>query len=65
MLATLHDALLLLGNFDHRLLEIVGLSLRVSLSALLIGALLGLPFGAWLAVADFPGRGAVMSRSMR
>ena len=60
MLATLHDALSLLGHFDHRLLDIVGLSLRVSLSALVIGALVGLPFGAWLAVADFPGRGAVI-----
>jgi len=59
MTATLFDALALLGSFDHRLFEIVALSLRVSLSALLIGALLGLPFGAWLAVADFPGRGAV------
>jgi len=59
MLATLSDALLLLGNFDHRLLEIVGLSLRVSLSALLIGTVLGLPLGALLAVANFPGRGAV------
>ena len=60
MTATLLDALALLGNFDHRLLEIVGLSLRVSLSALVIGALLGLPLGAWLAVADFRGRGALI-----
>ena len=60
MLATLSDALLLLGCFDHRLLEIVGLSLRVSLSALLVGALLGLPLGAWLAVAGFRGRGALI-----
>jgi tungstate transport system permease protein len=59
MLATLSDALVLLVNFDHRLLEIVGLSLRVSLSALLIGILLGLPLGALLAVSNFPGRGAV------
>lgn len=57
MLITLIDALSLLGHFDQRLLEIVGLSLRVSLSALLIGALMGLPMGAWLAVARFPGRG--------
>ena len=56
MLATLLDALQLLGSFDQRLLDIVGLSLRVSLSALAIGALLGLPLGAWLAVARFPGR---------
>ncbi len=60
MIATLLDALSLLGHFDHRLLEIVGLSLRVSLSALAIGALLGLPLGAWLAVADFRGRGALI-----
>ena len=60
MTATLLDALALLGNFDHRLLDIVGLSLRVSLSALAIGALLGLPLGAWLAVADFRGRGALI-----
>ena len=57
MFSTLADAFLLLGSLDHRLLEIVGLSLRVSLSALLIGALIGLPLGAWLAVASFPGRG--------
>jgi tungstate transport system permease protein len=60
MTATLIDALALLGSFDHRLLEIVGLSLRVSLTALLVGALLGLPLGAWLAVADFRGRGALI-----
>ena len=57
MFSTLADAFLLLGSLDHRLLEIVGLSLRVSLSALLIGALIGLPLGAWLAVASFSGRG--------
>lgn len=60
MTATLLDALSLLGNFDQRLFEIVGLSLRVSLSALAIGALVGLPLGAWLAVASFPGRGALI-----
>lgn len=60
MTATLLDALALLAGFDHRLLEIVGLSLRVSLTALAIGALLGLPLGAWLAVASFPGRGALI-----
>ena len=60
MLATLADAFALLGGFDHRLLEIVALSLRVSLTALVIGALLGLPFGAWLAVANFRGRGALI-----
>jgi tungstate transport system permease protein len=60
MLATLFDALSLLGQFDRRLLEIVGLSLRVSLTALVIGAVVGLPLGAWLAVAKFPGRGVLI-----
>ena len=60
MTNTLIDALALLGNLDHRLLEICSLSLRVSLSALTIGALIGLPLGAWLAVAVFPGRGALI-----
>jgi tungstate transport system permease protein len=60
MATTLAEAFALLASFDHRLLEIVGLSLRVSLSALVLGALLGLPLGAWLAVASFPGRGALI-----
>jgi tungstate transport system permease protein len=60
MTNTLIDALALLGNLDHRLLEILSLSLRVSLSALTIGTLIGLPLGAWLAVAVFPGRGALI-----
>lgn len=60
MNATLLDAFALLAGFDHRLLEIVGLSLRVSLTALAIGAVLGLPLGAWLAVASFRGRGALI-----
>ncbi len=60
MATTLAEAFALLASFDHRLLEIVGLSLRVSLSALVLGALLGLPLGAWLAVASFRGRGALI-----
>lgn len=60
MTATLLDALALLASFDHRLLDIVGLSLRVSLTALCIGCLIGLPLGAWLAVANFPGRGMLI-----
>ena len=60
MTQTLLDALSLLGGFDHRLLDIVALSLRVSLTALVIGALLGMPLGAGLAVAGFRGRGALI-----
>ena len=41
---------------DADLLEIVLLSLQVSLSAVFVSVLIGLPFGALLATARFPGR---------
>nr|WP_207191856.1 ABC transporter permease [Paracraurococcus ruber] len=44
---------------DPAVLRIVALSLQVSLTATLCAALVGLPLGAWLAVARFPGRGAI------
>lgn len=50
----------LLIALDPNLLEIVGLSLRVSLTAVLIAAVIGMPLGALLAVLRFPGRGAVL-----
>ncbi|MCG8560289.1 MAG: ABC transporter permease [Hyphomicrobiales bacterium] len=45
---------------DADLLEIVLLSLRVSLSAMLIACAIGLPLGAALGIGRFPGRGAVL-----
>lgn len=51
-------ALVIAGDAD--LIEIVGLSLRVSLSAIALACLIGLPLGAWLAIARFRGRGAVL-----
>lgn len=45
---------------DADLLEIVTLSLYVSLSATSIACVLGLPLGAILAVTRFPGRGPVL-----
>jgi len=51
-------ALVFAGDAD--LIEIVGLSLRVSLSAIAIACLIGLPLGGWLAIARFRGRGAVL-----
>jgi tungstate transport system permease protein len=53
-------ALELIGSLDSELLGIVGLSLRVSLSASLIALLIGAPFGAWLAIARFSGRHAII-----
>lgn len=53
-------ALELILSLDADLLEIIGLSLRVSLSALAVACLLGLPIGALLAISRFPGRGLAL-----
>jgi tungstate transport system permease protein len=45
---------------DPILVEIVRLSLLVSLSAVAVAALIGVPFGALLALTRFPGREAVV-----
>jgi len=45
----------LIAQGDAVLMRIVGLSLQVSFSACLVGAIAGLWLGAWLAVARFPG----------
>lgn len=50
------QAFALLMSFDPDLREVVFLSLQVSLSAVLVAAVIGLPLGAFLAVARFPGR---------
>jgi tungstate transport system permease protein len=55
----MHDGLnawQLIINADATLFAIVRLSLVVSLSAVAVAALVGLPLGAMLALADFPGR---------
>src|SRR5262249_43631242 len=54
------SALQLVLAGDPALLAIVRLSLSVSLSAVLVAALIGLPFGAWVALTRFPGREAVI-----
>jgi len=53
-------ALQLIWQADADLLKIVGLSLQVSLTASVLGVAVGLMFGAWLAVARFPGHGALV-----
>jgi len=45
-------------NLDAELFSIVALSLRVSLTAVALAALIGLPLGAFLALFRFPGRNA-------
>jgi tungstate transport system permease protein len=54
------SALQLVLTADPTLVAIVKLSLTVSLSAVLFAAVIGIPFGAWLALARFPGRQAVI-----
>jgi tungstate transport system permease protein len=50
------EALKMIGQLDPKLSEIVLLSLRVSLAAVVIATLVGLPLGAAIAVSRFPGR---------
>ena len=63
-MSTLADSLQLaaglIADGDPALLRIVGLSLRVSGTACLIGAVAGLVLGSWLAVKRFPGHGALV-----
>src|ERR1700741_5367043 len=54
------SALQLVLAGDPALFAIVRLSLIVSLSAVLLAALLGLPLGAWLALTRFRGRGGLI-----
>jgi len=60
MLDALASGLRLVATLDLRLWEIVGLSLAVSLSAVVLACVLGLPLGAAIAVGRFPGRQAVI-----
>ena len=53
-------ALAMVAHLDPRLVQIVGLSLAVSLASTLCSAVIGLPLGAAVAIGRFPGRGAVI-----
>src|SRR5690606_19165890 len=57
---SLRNAGLLIVSGDPTLLEIVALSLAVSLSAVVLATLLGLPLGAAIGVLRFPGRRALI-----
>jgi tungstate transport system permease protein len=54
-----YTAIGLLVSLDRELLAVVGLSLRVSLAAVGLATLLGLPLGAAIAVWRFPGQAAM------
>jgi tungstate transport system permease protein len=52
-------ALRQIATLDPQLIEIIGLSLKVTLTAVAIATLIGFAVGGVLAVYRFPGRGAV------
>jgi tungstate transport system permease protein len=56
----LRAALDLMLTLDPELVGIVGLSLAVSLAAVSLAAILGLPLGAFVALVRFPGRRALV-----
>jgi tungstate transport system permease protein len=60
MIDAFASGLLQVVTLDLRLWEIVGLSLAVSLSAVALATLLGLPLGAAIAVGRFRGRQSVI-----
>ena len=54
--STFGQAFQLIFSLDPDLLEIIGLSMRVTFTALLIACVIGFPLGAVLAIGRFPGR---------
>ncbi|MFN0299462.1 MAG: ABC transporter permease [Burkholderiales bacterium] len=60
IVAAVGTALQLLAGADPKLVDIILLSLRVSLTAVLLACLVGLPLGAAIAVGRFAGRRTVI-----
>ncbi|MCW2246801.1 tungstate transport system permease protein [Azospirillum fermentarium] len=58
--AAFRAAAALVTSANPDFLSIVGLSLRVTLQAVTVAAVVGMPLGALLAVTRFPGRGIVV-----
>lgn len=58
--AAFGEAFALITAADAELLGIIALSLRISLGAVALACLIGMPVGAALAVAHFPGRTAAV-----
>jgi len=55
------EAATLIVSLDRDLMEIIALSLRVTLTAVLIASAIGLPLGAWLVVKRFRFRRATIA----
>jgi tungstate transport system permease protein len=54
-------AMTMLAALDPRLFHIIGLSLQVSLAAVAVATIIGLPLGAVVALTRFPGRAGVVA----
>ena len=61
IVASFATAFGLIIGMDPDLLEIVVLTMRITLTAVLLGCLIGLPLGAVLAVSTFPGRQLIIA----
>ena len=55
------EALRLIFSFDPQVLEIAGTSLQVSLIAIVLASLIGIPLGFLLGVSQFKGRGILIT----
>ena len=56
----LQKAIALILSADAELLNILGVTARMSLQSSLIALMLGVPLGIWLGACRFPGRGALV-----
>jgi len=55
------EAAVMVARLDQKLVDVVALSLGVSLSSVALSCAFALPLGAALAVADFPGRATIVT----
>lgn len=60
MFTSFQDAFSLLTHLDDGVLGILKVSLQVSLSALILGTVIGIPLGALLATEEFKGKKAII-----
>jgi tungstate transport system permease protein len=58
---SLVEALKLLFSMNGYVMSVLAMSLRTSGIALLLGAIIGIPLGAWLGLSRFPGRNVLAS----
>ena len=60
MQTALAKAIALIASQDAELLDILGVTARMSLQSSVLALLLGVPLGIWLGTCRFPGRGALV-----